>query len=97
MTIDFGSSAKSKMLMVDNGTSVFDALNSSSTVNYKEFAGMGKMIIAIDSVPQNNTHYWIYFVNGNFAGVAADKFVLTKDSTVEFLFIKSDIAMSYFK
>jgi len=97
MTVDFGSSAKSKILTVSNGTSVFDALNVSFSVEHKEFVGMGKMIIGIDSVTQNSTHYWLYFVDGRIAGVAADKFILTKDSSVELKFLRSDIALSYFK
>ena len=97
MTIDFGPSVKSRMLMVDNGTTVFNVLNSSFSVDYKEFAGMGVMVTAIDSVAQNTTHYWLYFVDGRIAGVATDKFILQKDSAVEFKFLKSDIALSYFK
>jgi len=86
MTVDFGSSASSKMIRVNNGTTVFDALNSSFSVDYKEFAGMGKLITGINGFGQNTTHYWFYYVDGEFAQVAADKFSLHKDSSVLFEF-----------
>lgn len=88
---------KNKVIEISNTTSVFDALNKVAGVKYAEFGGMGKMITSIDNVTQNSSNYWIYFVNGNFAGVAADKYVLLADSTVFFKYASSEEAMNYFK
>jgi len=86
VTVDFGSSAETKMLTVSNGTTVFDVLNSSFSVDYKEFAGMGKLITGINGFSQNTTYHWFYYVDGEFAQLAADKFSLYKDSSVLFEF-----------
>lgn len=84
MTIDFGPNMKSRLIMLSNGSSVFDVLNESTIVEFKEFAGLGKMITAIDHTSQNSTHYWFYYVGDKFAQVAADKYILYENSSVLF-------------
>ena len=87
MTIEFGTSnASSKTMTVNNGTAVFHVLNSTNSVDYKEYSGLGILITGINGVKQNSTHNWFYFVNGNFAQVSADKYVLLNDSDVLFKF-----------
>ncbi|MBI2076550.1 MAG: DUF4430 domain-containing protein [Candidatus Aenigmarchaeota archaeon] len=71
---------------MSNGSTVFDALNSSFSVEFMGFEGLGKLITGINGVTQNSTHYWFYFVDGEFARAAADKLALTKDSSVLFRF-----------
>ena len=87
MTVDFGTSnASSKTMTIANGTYVFDVLNGTHSVSYKDYASLGKLVTSIDGVAQNSTSYWFYYVNGNFAQVAADKYVLYNDSAVLFKF-----------
>ena len=74
------------MIEMKNGSTVFDALNNSFSIGYKEFAGLGRLLTSINDVSQNSTNYWFYDVDGEFAHVAADKFVLLKDSSVLFRF-----------
>ena len=52
-------------------TTVFDALESRCSVETKVY-GLGILVIGIDGVKGD----WIYFVNGKFAGVAANAFNL---------------------
>jgi hypothetical protein len=70
-------------------------LNSIATVEYKEFAGMGKFVISIDGIAQNSTHSWMYFVDDRLAGVACDKYTLTKDSSFLFKYMSNEEAMEY--
>ena len=87
MTIDSGTSnASSKMIEMNNGSTVFDALNSTFIIEFKEFAGLGKLITGIDGAEQNSTHHWFYYVDDKFAQSAADKHKLYKDSAVMFKF-----------
>ena len=87
MTIEFGmSNASSKMMTVNNGTVVFDVLNSTNSVGYKEYAGLGMFITGINGVNQNSTHYWFFYVNGDLAKVSSDKRALHDDSDVLFKF-----------
>ena len=83
------------MVDVQNGTTVFDVLNSIATVEYQGYAGMGKMVTSIDSIAQNSSYSWMYFVDDKLASVAADKYALTKDSSFTFKYMSSEEAMGY--
>ena len=94
--IDSGTSEKTKIIDVQNGTTVFDVLNSITTVEYKEYAGTGKMITSINGIAQNSSYSWMFFVDGKLASVAADKYELTKDSSFTFKYVSSKEALKYF-
>jgi hypothetical protein len=94
--IDFGTSEKTKTVDVQNGTTVFDVLNSVATVEYKEYAGTGKMITSIDGFSQNSSYSWMYFVDDKLASMAADKYALTKDSSFTFKYMLNEEALKYF-
>ena len=95
-TINFGTSEKTKIVEVQNGTTVFDVLNSIATVEYKEYAGTGKMVTSIDGFAQNSSYSWMYFVDDKLASVAADKYALTKDSSFTFKYMSNEEALKYF-
>ncbi|MBI2578893.1 MAG: DUF4430 domain-containing protein [Candidatus Aenigmarchaeota archaeon] len=80
-----GSSNATGIATINNGSTVFDALNSSFAVEYKEFAGLGKLVTSINGFEQNSTHYWFYYVNEKFGDAAADKYMLYNDSSVLFI------------
>jgi hypothetical protein len=71
-------------------------LNSVATVEYQEYAGMGKMVTSIDGFKQNSSYSWMYFVDDKLASVSADKYVLTKDSSFTFKYLSSEEALKYF-
>jgi len=71
-------------------------LNSITTVEYKEYAGTGKMITSINGIAQNSSYSWMFFVDGKLASVAADKYELTKDSSFTFKYMSSKEALKYF-
>jgi len=91
--IDFGTSEKKETVDGQNGTTVFEVLNSIATVEYKEYAGMGKLVTSIDGVAQNETHSWLYYVNEEFAQVACDKYALTEDSLFTFKYMSNEEVM----
>jgi len=93
--IDFGTSEKTEMVDVQNGTTVFEVLNSIATVEYKEYTGMGKFITSIDEVAQSETHSWMYYVNDEYAQVACDKYALTEDSSFSFKYMSNEEAMGH--
>lgn len=74
------------MIAMNNGSTVFDALNRTFSVNFEEFSGMGKLIIGINGIEQNSTYHWFYYVDDKFAQVATDKYNLYKNSNVLFKF-----------
>lgn len=94
--IDFGTSEKIKIIDVQNGTSVFDAVKEVTTVESKEYAGMGKIITSINGVASNNTYSWLYFVNDKLAMVSVDNYLLTEDSSITFKYLTSEEALKYF-
>jgi hypothetical protein len=95
ITIDFGSSEKSKIVEVQNETTAFEALNSIAKVEYKEYAGMGKIITSIDNVGQNTTNAWMYFADDKLAPVSADNYFITKDTSINFRYMSNEEAMGY--
>ena len=96
INIDFGTSEKSETIRVQNGTTVFEVLNSTTNVEYKEYAGMGKIITSIDGVAMNDTYSWLYFVNDKLAMVSVDNYLLTEDSSITFKYLSNEEALKYF-
>ena len=96
ITIDFGSSEKNKIIEVQNETTAFEALNSTAKVEYKEYAGMGKIITSIDNVGQNTTNSWMYFVDDKLAPVSVDNYIITKDTSITFRYLSNEEAFKYF-
>ena len=92
-TIDFGLSEKVEAVYVQNGTTVFEVLDSIAAVKYKEYGGLGKFVTSIDEVAQTETYSWMYYVNDEYAQVACDKYVLTEDSSFTFKYMSNEKAL----
>jgi hypothetical protein len=71
-------------------------LNSTTKVEYKEYAGMGKIITSIDGVAMNDTYSWLYFVNDKLAMVSVDNYLLAEDSSIAFKYLSNEEALKYF-
>jgi hypothetical protein len=57
---------------------------------------MGKIIIGINGIEQNSTHYWFYYVDDKFAEDSVDKHGLYNDSSVFFkLATMDDVGFKY--
>jgi hypothetical protein len=65
-------------------------------VEYKEYAGMGKIITSIDNVNQNTTNSWMYFVDDKLASVSVDNYIITKDTSITFRYLSNEEAFKYF-
>ena len=96
LTVDFGNYTKTQIVRVNNGTTVFDVLNSKTSVSYKNYS-TGRFVTGINGVMQDKEHYWIYFVNGKPPMMAVDKYRLMGDSTVTFRYMSAEEAMKIFK
>ncbi len=97
MNIDFGTSKKTMKIEVSNGTSVLSILEDVANVDSVEYRGLGKMVTGIDGVAQDSNHSWLYFVNGKLPSIAVDKYHLTENSSVVFLYLSNNEAMKYFE
>ena len=80
LNIDFG-----------NGTTVtFNGLNGTTALNVTEsvvkvetnWAGDLAYVVSIDGVSQDQNHWWQYWVNGNYASVAANWYSLQDGDSV---------------
>jgi hypothetical protein len=91
--INFGTSEKTETVEIQNGTTVFEVLDSITEVEYMEYSGMGKLVTSIDGVAQTETHSWMYYVNDEFAAVACDKYALTEDTSFSFKYMSNEEAM----
>ena len=91
--IDFGTSEKTETIEVENGTTVFEVLESVATIEYKEYTGMGKIITSIDGVAMNDSYSWLYFVNDDLAMVSVDNYLLKEDSSISFKYLANEEAL----
>lgn len=80
---------------MNKGSTVFDALNETCTVEFSSFSNLGKFITSIDGANQTGDMYWIYFVDGKLAPVSADNYILVSNSIIEFIHVDSKAATSY--
>ncbi|MCD6477394.1 MAG: DUF4430 domain-containing protein [Candidatus Aenigmarchaeota archaeon] len=94
--IDYGGRTTREEKVINNQTTVFQLLNETHSVNYKEYS-TGYFIVSIDGVEQNGTYSWLYFVNGKPPMVSVDKYHLSNNDVVVFKFLSNNEAMKYFK
>jgi len=91
LTIDFGEEKKTAQVEFKDGMTVFDALKN-GTENMKilletQMYNMGVFINKIgDKKNGQENNYWTYYVNDEFANVAADKYKLKAEDRVEWKF-----------
>jgi hypothetical protein len=91
LTVDKPSGNLSRTLEVKKGTSAFSALNASFDVEYEE-SSYGVFITSIDGLEQNDSHYWMYVVNGEAPDVGSGQFLLEDDDQVSFRFMEQSEA-----
>lgn len=58
------------------GETVFDALSKVARVEYNFYPGLGKFVTSIDNLRQTEAAWWLYYVNGTLASIAADRYGL---------------------
>ena len=79
LMLDYGNgdvqSFSDQVLQSDD--TVLDLLEQSGvSLEKRSFPGMGMFIEAINGVHNSNNYYWQFWVNGEYAKVAAEKYVL---------------------
>lgn len=83
----------SDRVRVPVNASAFAALNATHTVTYDEYS-FGYFVTGIDGLRQNDTHSWVYTVNGASPSVAVDRYTVERGDTVTFSFLPNEIAMN---
>lgn len=66
----------SENVEISKGETVFEVLDEVADVEYTEYPLAGKFITSIDGVGQTTTVWWLYYVNGQLGGVAADRYMV---------------------
>ncbi len=85
-----------RSMSLENGTSAFHALNSTFSVEYQE-SSMGIFITSIDGLAQNNTHSWVYVVNGDPPSVGAGQYRVRDGDSIGFRYMSNDRALKFFE
>lgn len=83
LTLDYSDSVESDVVAVENGTTVFQTLNSTQNVSYRE-SEYGYFITSINNVSGTKDQYWTYTVNNESADVGAGQYRLTEPGNVTF-------------
>lgn len=74
---------------VQNGSTVFTALSQTFEVEYEEY-DFGYFVTSIDGLSQNETHYWMYQVNGVEADRAVNNYQLSNNDNITFRYTSED-------
>ncbi|MDY6766423.1 MAG: DUF4430 domain-containing protein [Candidatus Nanohaloarchaea archaeon] len=91
MTVDTPTGASTETVALAENATAFTALNASHTVTYREYTN-GYFITGIDGLQQNETHSWMYFVNGEVPSTAANRYVLAENDSITFRYMSNDAA-----
>lgn len=83
LTLNYSDSVESEILPVQNGTTVFRALNRTQDVSYQE-SEYGYFITSINNVSGTEEQYWTYTVSNKSVNVGAGQYELTESSNVTF-------------
>jgi len=98
VTVQKGATTLSDQAVeVPAGATAFQALDKTHSVEFDEFAGLGKLITSIDGFSQDGENYWIFFVNGKPATVGVDGLILTEDTEIAFKLLSSEESLELFK
>ena len=96
LKIENGANTSEEKYTINNGTTAFQVLNETHSVEYKEYS-IGYFITSIDGVEQNTTHSWLYFINGDPSSVSSDRYYLSDGDILDFKFLSNEEGMKYFK
>lgn len=85
VSIDDGSSVSSKAVELRQGSTALDAFRQAANLTLVQY-NVGAYVSCINGVCEDASRqlFWQYYVDGRLAPVAVDKFVLKKDSSVQF-------------
>lgn len=61
----------------------YDVLKKVATVESKQFA-IGKFITAIEGIKPSENEYWAFYIDGDYAQVGTDAFVIEKETELLF-------------
>lgn len=81
--------------VVVNGTTAFELVNSSYSVEYQE-SSQGIFITSIADRAMNDTHSWIYLVNSEPPEVGAASYELRDGDNVSFRFMSNEESLELF-
>ncbi|MDY6776655.1 MAG: DUF4430 domain-containing protein [Candidatus Nanohaloarchaea archaeon] len=93
LTIATPTGNTSETLQVSNTTTAFEAVNRSHRVEYSTYSS-GIFITGIDGVMQNDTHSWMYLVNGEPPSTGADSYTLEDGDNLTFWYMSNKRAMN---
>lgn len=96
LTVATPSGASEATVSVGENATAFDVLNRSHTVEYQTYES-GLFITGIGGTAQNDTHSWVYLVNGSPPEVAADRLEVSSGTNVTFRFMSNDDARALFE
>jgi len=78
-----GSSSNKPSYQATEGQTAFDLLDSTHTVQAKDYSGIGKFVETIDGVKPDSKHFWAFYVNGKSSNVGASSYVLKNGDKIE--------------
>jgi len=75
-----------------DGQTAFDLLRTKASVAYKEYE-FGVFIESINGLAGDASHFWAFYVNGEYAQAGADQTIINQGDRIEFRYeeIQSDL------
>ncbi|MFB6203489.1 MAG: DUF4430 domain-containing protein [Candidatus Nanohaloarchaea archaeon] len=83
VTVERPDVTKQKNVSLGVNSTALRALNESFTVDYRR-TDLGVYVTSIDGLASNSTHYWAFWVNGDYAKKGVGSYVLSEGDRVTF-------------
>lgn len=90
LKLDMSDSNVSREVDLEANSTAFDALNKSFEINYTEY-DFGYFVTSINGVSQNQTHSWVYLINGETANKAVNNYYLSEGDNVTFSYTSENL------
>ncbi|MFH1199654.1 MAG: DUF4430 domain-containing protein [Candidatus Micrarchaeota archaeon] len=97
LAINDNNSVQTFNISVENGTTLFDILNLTEKIEYKDYGAMGMLVTSINGTAQNeggNAKYWQFYVGGKLGEVGVSAYRIERPQSIEFRYETIDPGLS---
>jgi hypothetical protein len=84
-----GSNLNKLSNVIPAGEFATDLLKSDHQIETKNYPGIGEMVLSIDGIKPDSSHFWAFYVNGKSSDVGASSYKLQNGDKIEWKLVKT--------
>ncbi len=82
VVVDFSNgTVLNKSYLLNTSESAFTITNNTYSIKYLYYESLGYFITEINNVSQNDTYFWLYYINNSLANVGSSSYYITQPYT----------------